>query len=53
MIIGSLSGLNVDIAGGGVVNFDVNMEFNAFPDGLPGWIKYDNEMFWTAAPEQT
>jgi hypothetical protein len=51
MIIGSLSGLNVDIAGGGVVNFDVNMEFNAFPDGQPGKILYDSNVFWQAADD--
>jgi hypothetical protein len=49
MIIGSLSGLNVDIAGGGLVSFDVNMEFNAFPDGQRGYIKFNNTEFWSAA----
>jgi len=49
MIMGALTGLNVDIAGGGVVGFDVNMEFNAFPDGQAGYIKYAGTNFWTAA----
>jgi hypothetical protein len=49
MIVGSLSGLNVDIAGGGLVGFDVNMEFNAFPDGKRGYIKFDGQEFWSAA----
>ena len=48
MIIGALSGLNVDIASGNVVSFSVNMEFNAFPDGQRGKILYNGTEFWAA-----
>ncbi len=45
MFIGSFTGLNVDIAGGGIVSFGTTMEFNAFPRDESGscekgYIKY-------------